>query len=112
MSTTGVWAKRKDRERRAFAAQAEQIKERSRDRARFLADARAATRAAEQMYRTRTRVLDEHEIQLGRQVIAGGRTGTIHAIARSLATDTMLVTVAHDPRIRITYPADEIFSST
>lgn len=44
--------------------------------------------------------------------LAGGRPGTIHAIARSLATDTVLVTVAHDPRIRITYPAAEIFAAT
>lgn len=98
----------KARDRRGFAAEEESLRRRARDRrdTRTLrlqvADSRAATRRADEIYRTRTRPIDEHELTLGRAVIAGGQTGTIHAIARSLATDQVLVTVAHDPRIRLT----------
>lgn len=104
----------KARDRRAFAAEEESLRRRARERrdTRTLrlqvADSRAAILAAEQIYRTRTRRLDDHEVTLGRAVIAGGRPGTIHAVARSLATDRTLITVAHDPRIRITYPRDEV----
>ncbi len=111
-------AKGKVRDHRAFAAEEETLRRRARERrdTRTLrlqvADSRSAARRSEQMYRIRTRPLDDHEITLGRAVVAGGRPGTIHAIARSLATDTVLVTVAHDPRIRITYPAAEIFAAT
>lgn len=105
----------KVRERRAFAAEEETLRRRARERRdtrtlrQHVADTRAAVRNAEQAYRTRTRPIDEHEITLGRQVVAGGQVGTIHAIARSLATDKVLITVAHDPRIRLTYPRDEVF---
>lgn len=50
-------------------------------------------------------------ITLGMQVWAAGQPGTVTAVAHSLGTDKRLITVAHDPRIRITYRADEIFAA-
>lgn len=55
-----------------------------------------------------TRALSEAEIHVGMLVLARGKPGTVEAIVRSVATQSNIYVVAHDPRMRLPYRASEL----
>lgn len=78
--------------------------------------ARADARAADHQYRIGARVppraaprpLSELEITIGLRVLARGEPGEVEAIVWSMATNSTIYVVAHDPRIRLPYRACEL----
>lgn len=48
------------------------------------------------------------QFAVGAKVLAEGRPGVIESIAYSVATQSFLYVVAHDPRIRLTYRIHEL----
>ena len=47
-------------------------------------------------------------LAVGKRVFANGTPGVIESIAYSVATQSFLYVVAHDPRIRLTYRIHEL----
>lgn len=101
------------RQREIDRLEREAVQKAARKFPRFHIDARAAARGDDHAYRLGPGAKPLHPalIVLDLEVWAGGRPGRVTAIAHSLATDQMLVTVAHDPRIRLTYPAGDIYAA-
>lgn len=73
---------------------------------------RSEARAADQLYAGVPRRLRLEQIVIGVECVAGGKRGRVISVAFSVATERHLITVEHNPRTRLTYPADEIFSAT